>query len=349
MAELVEAHIAAGGRRLSVTGPEAIAIETAPRPPAREGHVVVDVTAVGICGTDLHAYRGRSGSFPLVPGHDLSGRIHEVGPGVTGLHPGQRVTIDPTISCGSCAACRRGAAALCERGGYLGMTVDGVMAESVLVPQRQIVPIPDEVDDLQATVLEPIVVALRTLERSQPLLPRPSACIVVGGGPIGLLMAAFLSSQSMRTVLVEPIPARRAHAVALGLEAVAPDALRAVDIGSGPRLVAETSASGPGFELALSSMTPGSVLAVVGRSDGAVPAARILLDDLSVVAVRGGPGLYPKALQLVADGTLDPSVIITHEFDLDDGPSAFERCVRDPAEVLRAVLWIRRDGSGTEG
>jgi threonine dehydrogenase-like Zn-dependent dehydrogenase len=338
------AQVRAGGRLLELRGPEELVVTERPRPRALPGHVVVDVATVGICGTDLHAYRGRSARFPVVPGHDLAGSVAELGEGVGGFRIGERVTIDPTIACGICAACTRGLRAVCPAGGYLGMNLDGVMAEAVLVPAEQVVALPETVSDIQATVLEPVVVALRVMERTARFVPEPAQHLVIGGGPIGVLLAIVLRSHGHDVIVVEPLPGRRAAAERLGVTTATPDSIVTRALPPGPRVISETSASIPGFELAVALATPGSALAVVGRSGGVVPAAAVLLSELAVIGIRGGPGLYPDAIRSVAEGTFDPAGIVTHHFDLDEGPAAFARATEHPDDVHRAVLHFPRAG-----
>lgn len=334
------AQIRAGGKLLELRGPGNLVLTERPRPRSLPGHLVIDIATVGICGTDLHAYRGRSSHFPIVPGHDLAGTVTDIGEGVDGFSVGDRVTIDPTVACGSCAACSRGLRAICASGGYLGMNLDGVMAEAVRVPAAQVVALPDTVTDIQATVLEPVVVALRIMERTARFVAAPCQHLVIGGGPIGVLLALVLQSEGHDPLVVEPLPGRRAAAERLGVPTETPDAIATRSLPSGPRVIAETSASSAGFELALTLATPGSAVAIVGRSDGSAPAATVLLSELAIIGIRGGPGLYPNAIRSVAEGTFDPAGIVTHHFGLDEGPAAFARATESPDDVHRAVLHL---------
>lgn len=344
MADRRKMQVRAGGRLLELRGPGDLVLTQRPRPRALPGHIVVDVSTVGICGTDLHAFRGRSSRFPVIPGHDLAGTVAELGEDVAGFEIGERVTIDPTIACGECVACIRGLRFICLEGGYLGMSLDGVMAEAIVVPAAQVVALPSVVTDVQATVLEPVVVALRVLERTARFVQGPSVHLIVGGGPIGVLLAMVLRNCGHEAIVVEPLPGRRAAAERLGVTTAHPDAIAGYPFPPGPRVISETSASGSGFDLAMSLATPGSAVAVVGRSDGVVPASTVLLSELAVVGIRGGPGLYPEAIRLVAEGALDPSGIVTHHFELDEGPTAFVRAIEQPDDVHRAVLHFPRSG-----
>src|SRR5437763_9866417 len=126
-----DTRVRVGGRVLRLVAPRRTELIGLPVPEPGDGDVVVRVRSVGVCGTDLHAFRGRSARLPVVLGHDVVGTVTAVGGGGAGPRPGTRVTLDPTLACDECAYCRAGRPALCSAGGYLGMTVDGAMADYI--------------------------------------------------------------------------------------------------------------------------------------------------------------------------------------------------------------------------
>jgi threonine dehydrogenase-like Zn-dependent dehydrogenase len=324
-----------GGLVVELVAPGRLEPRRHPVPSPGPGEALVRTRSVGICGTDLHAFRGRADALPIVLGHDMSGRVEAVGDGVDPSWVGRRVTVDPTVACGRCPWCRARRPALCPRGGYLGMTVPGALAERLVVAARQLVALPDQVSDRAATVIEPVVVALRLLELAAPLLAAPGPAAVVGGGPLGLVLARVLESRGWSVAVLEPVPARRALGADMGLQVLPPGP---VDLGEGPRLVVETSAHPDGLALARELALAGSVLGLVGRAPADLPAPEILLRELAVLGVRGGPGHYPEAVALVAGGTVDPAMVITHAFALDEAPAAFATAADPAAGVVRAVL-----------
>lgn len=130
----------------------------APAPPGA-GEVTLAVTAAGICGSDLHNYA--TGAWitraPSIAGHEFSGVVRAVGPGVTHLRPGQRAVVDSRYLCGDCPACRAGRGQVCENLGFLGEAIDGGFAEAVTLPGRNLIPAPDGVPDAQLAMAEPLV------------------------------------------------------------------------------------------------------------------------------------------------------------------------------------------------
>jgi len=327
-----------GGRVLRLEAPQDLRVVELPHPDAGAGEVAVDVRAVGVCGTDLHAYRGRAQRLPIVLGHDVAGLVTGVGAGVDEALLARRVTIDPAMRCGRCVYCARGLPALCPVGAYMGMSVDGAFAERLVVPAANVHVLPDAVDDLAATVLEPVVVALRLLQRTDGVLPDPARTVVIGGGPLGIVLARVLQARGHDVRVVEPQPGRRRVAEGLGLSAVAPEVLPPPP--AGPALLVETSATAAGTLLALQAATPGSAIAVIGRSPESVPMADVLLGELSVLGVRGGSGLYDDAIRLVADGVVAPAAVITHQYAADQAGAAFAEAVASPDNVLRAVVHL---------
>lgn len=324
-----------GGTVIELVAAHRLEQRRVPIPEPGPHEVVLAMRALGLCGTDLHIWGGRGDTYPHVVGHDGAAVVHAVGAGVPNLNVGQRVTIDPVTRCGECAACSRGDVQLCPHGGYLGMIGPGLLAEYVRLPAAQIVPLPDAISDLAATVLEPVAVAVHTLRRTTLVLADPVPCAVVGGGPLGILLAMVLTHRGYDCHLFEPQPSRRELATRLGLDAHEPVA---IEIGSGPRLVVETSAAAAGVALADELASPGSVVAVVGRAPTSIAPPSVLLKELTIMGIKGGPDCYPEAVGLVAEGVLDPAGVITHEFGWHEAGDAFRRTAEQPDAVVRAVL-----------
>src|SRR5882757_3210547 len=328
-------RVVPGGMVIELESPERFKVVDRPRPVPGRGDVVVRMAALGICGTDLHMYAGRGGVFPHVVGHDGVGVVCAVGDGVPDGLLDQRVAIDPIVRCGSCAACRRAAVQLCATGGDLGMVGPGLAAEYVRLPAEQVIILPDAVSDLAATVLEPIAVALHTLSRVEAMFDQAGIAAIVGAGPLGVLMAQVLEHAGWACHLFEPQRTRRDLANSLGLSVFEPHPL---DLGEEPRLVVETSAAAAGVDLADDLCTPGSVVAVVGRAPASIAPASVLLKELTLVGVKGGPSAYPAAVQLVVDGVIDPTVVVTHQFRGLQADEAFALNLSSPDVVMRAAL-----------
>ena len=139
--------------------PGQVRVTEMPDPAPRHGELVVQVGVCGICGTDVHIADGEfpPTPYPIIPGHEFSGRVVAVGGGAPGgWRDGERVAVDPSLFCGYCAACRAGRGNLCANWNAIGDTVDGAFAEYVSVPAANAYRIPDSVDDSQGALIEPL-------------------------------------------------------------------------------------------------------------------------------------------------------------------------------------------------
>src|SRR5580765_3812100 len=168
--------------------------------------VLVEVKACGICGSDVHGLDGSTGRRkpPLVMGHEAAGVVVAVGEEVVDRQRGDRVTIDSTVSCGACSFCRAGAFNLCDRRQVLGVSCDefrrdGAFAEYVAVPARIVYRLPDEVSYVQATLVEPLAVAVHAIGRVTPV--EGQTALVVGTGMVGLLVVQALRALGCQRVL----------------------------------------------------------------------------------------------------------------------------------------------------
>jgi len=189
--------------------PRQISIEQVPDPHPAPDEVVVQVAQVGICGTDLHIYRDEYQSpFPVIAGHEFTGRIVEVGKEVRIFHGGERVSVDPNLNCGECVFCRALQANHCLNWQGVGITRPGAFAQYVAVPARACYPVPDALTDAQAAFVEPVSCVVYALNR---LRVRPGDDVLIfGAGPMGLLLLqALRHSGASRVVVVEKEPGRR--------------------------------------------------------------------------------------------------------------------------------------------
>jgi 2-desacetyl-2-hydroxyethyl bacteriochlorophyllide A dehydrogenase len=211
-------------RAVVYCGKEDIRVQDVAEPQIGPGENLVRVRYGGICGTDVAIYGGKHprAKPPLVLGHEIFGRIAKVGAAVQGEYrEGMRVAICPLIPCGRCLPCREGNVNVCETLRMVGIDRDGGFAEFLKVGPEQVVPVPDAVTDEQAAVVEPLSVAVHAVANSR-FRPGDTA-LVIGGGPVGNLVAQVLQASGARTVIVsEPKPYRRDLAMRLGFPVIDP-------------------------------------------------------------------------------------------------------------------------------
>ena len=315
--------------RLHGIGDLRVADEPVPEP--GPGETLVRVTAVGICGSDLHWF-GEAGigdatvSRPLVLGHEAAGVIE------SGPRRGTRVAIDPAITCGACRPCRDGYRNLCARISFAGHgDQDGAMREFLAWPSSLLHPLPDSVTDTDGALAEPLGVAIHALDLGHVRLG--ASVMVVGCGPIGLLLIQVLRRAGAgRVVAVEPLAHRRTAAARYGadvcldpVDVAVPRDVREV-AGDGADVVFEMAGTKAAVGLAMAAARPGGrvVLGGIPASDRIeFRASTARRKGLTIALVRRMNDVYPRAISLVAAGRVDVSTLVTHRLDLGSAPKAF--------------------------
>ncbi len=217
-------------------GPNKVEVADVPEPEPTAGTVKVKVGFNGICGTDLHEYYAgpifvptephplTGQALPLTIGHEFSGVITDLGPGVTGYSAGDRVAIEPVYRCGECAPCRAGNYNVCQRIGFHGLMSDGGMAEYTVVPTNMLHRLPDNVSLELGALVEPMSVAYHAATLGE-VTPEDTA-VVFGAGPIGIGLWFALRGKRLESVfVVEPSATRRAAIEALGAQTLDPMAI----------------------------------------------------------------------------------------------------------------------------
>lgn len=315
--------------RLHEVGDLRLADEPVPKP--GPGASLVRVTAVGICGSDLHWW-GEAGigdarlQHPLVLGHEGAG-IVEAGP-----LSGSRVAIDPARPCGSCPQCRDGYRNLCVRVRFAGHGgEDGMMREFMAWPPELLHPLPDELSDADGAVLEPLGVAMHALGLGHVRLGGTAA--VIGCGPIGLLLVQLLLAAGVSPpVAAEPLAHRRQAASRLGAGAAAspaelgtPADLRELT-GGGVDVAFEMAGTDQAVQLAMAAVRPGGRVVlggIPGDDQTRFQASVARRKGLTIAMVRRMNETYPRAISLAASGRVDLTSVVTHRFPLASAPEAF--------------------------
>jgi L-iditol 2-dehydrogenase len=322
----------------------------------RPGETLVNVSAVGICGSDLHYYKdGAIGSAiihePFILGHEFSGRLAEAVPEL-GLGRGALVAVDPNRSCGRCEWCLGGHRNLCPNVEFIGAPpFHGAMTKRMWIPKSQIVPLPDTMDELEAAMLEPLGVAIHTVDLAKPRLLEPAA--VLGAGPIGLLILQVLQIAGAGKVdVIDPLAHRRAAALGLGAKEVFPTADEFVSgSGKGGRsLVIEATNSALGFQDAVRASRIGGRVALAGIPDGdgyTLSASEARRRGLKIKFVRRMGDDYPRAIELVTSVRVNVRAIVTHREGLTAAPEVFEALAQGRSGYVKALLYPNGAEIGT--
>lgn len=312
------------------------------------GEVLLNVAAVGICGSDLHYYKdGGIGSAviraPFVPGHEFGGYL-DVDIEDRALPRGALVAVDPNHACGTCDFCRAGYFNLCPNVKFIGAPpYDGAMTGRIWVPKDLVVALPPSFGPDEAVMLEPLGVAIHAVDLARPRLLERVA--LVGCGPIGLLVLQVLKVAGAGEVLaVDPLAGRRELAQRLGAAEVGESVseIRDWTKGEGCPLVVEVTNAPEGFRDAVAAARIGGRIVLVGIPDGdryVLPAAEARRRGLSIKFSRRMGNVYPRAIELVATGRVDVMSLISHRIGLDEAPDVFRRLADGEPGFVKALIY----------
>jgi len=296
--------------------------EEVPEPQPGEGEVVLEIELAGICGSDLHAYRGHPGPRvpPLVLGHEVVGSVG-----------GERYVVYPLVACGECERCRAGEDNLCASWRLVGMHRPGVFAERVAVPWRSLVPVPPPIDARCAVLAEPLACCIGALAPHE--IGPGRSVVVFGAGPIGLLTVYLAARAGAAVHAIEPVPERLALAQRFGAAA------RAEPGGLAADLAVDAAGFEPTWRAALDAVRNGGQVVVLGlgRAEGQFPMAVLVR---RAIALRGqfaySRADFTHAVELLAEGDLDLSWLTDAE--LAAGAEAFADLVERPAQYTKVLL-----------
>lgn len=335
-----------------------LAVEDVPMPVPGDGEVLVRVNACGLCGTDLKmvegAFAGRwPPSLPFIIGHEWSGEVVELGPGLNagdrGFDVGTRVVAENHAGCGACAMCRSGSYNLCERvrrPGYrlYGHTAPGALAEYAVRPATVLHAIPEGISDLAGALVNQGALTVHALRRVQ--FRAGSSIAVFGPGLLGQLSASVAHAAGASTVIVVGRGRRLDLAQRMGATAVvdyeAVDPVTGVLQHTGGRGVDyafDCSGNPSVVPQALASVRRGGTVAVLGLAgakESSISPDRLVLDEIDLLGIRSSPNAYPAMIALMGSGAVDVSPIITHVYGIDEVDRAFQAL--KSREAIRPIV-----------
>lgn len=330
-------------------GDRQFTVETKQATPPAAGEVAVRIAYCGICGTDMHVFHGNMDArvgFERVIGHEMSGSIAAIGEGVTGISVGQKVVVRPLDHCGDCPACHAGHEHICHNLKFLGLDTDGAMQEIWNVPAHTIHMLPDDIRMDHAALIEPVAVACHDVRLSR--LQTGEDALVIGGGPIGVLVAMVARDAGGKVVISEVNPHRLAIAQKLGFETINPaETDLAAEInsrtgGKGADVVFEVSGTQPGVDAMTDcAATRGRIVMVaIHAKKPEVDMFRFFWRELELVGVRVYEKEdYEKAIAIIAGGGVDAETVITDVSPLSDIQGAFESLDSSPT-ALKSLIKV---------
>jgi L-iditol 2-dehydrogenase len=322
--------------------PGEIRIEDRPMPEPGPREVLVEITAVGVCGSDVHYYdHGRIGSHvvrePLVLGHESAGRVVALGEGASKHAVGDRVTLEPGVPCGRCRECRAGRYNLCPDVVFFGTPpIDGAFANFVTIHEDFAFTLPDALSDDVGALMEPLSVGIWACRKAG--VSAGDRVLVTGAGPIGLLAMQVARAFGATQVEISDVSEPR---LALAERTGASRALHAgEDEPSEADALIECSGQPAALSAGIAALRPAGTAVLVGMGPGEtgeVPLALIQSRELWVTGTFRYANTYPTAIALALAGRVDLEAIVTGHFGLDDTEAALRAGREDPGSVKPVI------------
>lgn len=331
-------------KALRLHAPHDLRLHDEPLPLPAAGEELLRISAVGLCGSDLHWYAASAiGDArlqkPLVLGHEFSAVIAE------GWRAGTRVAVDPAIPCGECEFCLQGNPNLCPNTRFAGFaSQDGALQEYLAWDSRCLFPLPDDLSDADGVMLEPLGVAIHAVDLAHL---RPGASVAIFGcGPIGLLILQLVHHMSSGQIFAsEPHPHRQQAARRCGADIVLPadgseaQKILAATRGRGVDVAFEAAGVNAAVDAAVAAVKPGGTVMLAGIPEEertSFHASTARRKGLTVKWVRRMKHTYPRAIELVQRGVVNVQSLVTHSFPLTEYDTAFSIAHR--REGIKVIL-----------
>ena len=341
-------------------GDREIRVGNAPEPQVKAGHVIISTNNVGICGTDLHIFRGEFHDrvqYPAILGHEFGGIVEEVGQGVQGVKVGDRVAVDPILPCHGCIACITGHINACRTLKLLGVDLDGGFGQYVSVPVNNMFVLPDAVPMAHVPMVEMYGLGHHILQRGA-VQPGETVAIL-GAGKLGLSVLDVLCHSISPSVAIvtdlQPFRLEKARllgadsAVNIAAEDPVAHVLHAT-AGVGVDCVIECvghyhTVEGQEAPLAqaVRMIRNGGRIVTAGLGEQLSPVhfKTLVIKEAQIIASRVTRGEFPRAIRMMSRGLLHPDLLITDRLPLQEVPAAFDKVDREDPCTIKIVLDLK--------
>lgn len=341
-------------KAMKLTALRRMEMQTAPEPVLqRPEDILIRVSRVGVCGSDVHYYTtGRIGSqrvqFPFAVGHEMSGIVEAVGSGVTSLRPGDRIALDPAVSCGDCDQCRAGRRHTCRHLLFLGCPgqLEGCLCEKLVMPENCCFRIPDRMDLEMAALIEPLSIGVYAVQRS--IAMEGTKVGILGMGPIGFsVMLPALATGASAVYVTDRIDARlamaRQHGATWAGNPGREDIVQSISEREPLLLdvVFECCGQQDALDQAMRLLKPGGKLMIIGIPEFdrfSFSAEDGRRREICIQHVRRQNECVQRAIDMVATGQIDPAFMITHRYPFPETKRAFDLVDTYSDGVLKAMI-----------
>lgn len=334
-------------KSIVIRQPNELTIEERPLPEPAAGEVRVRIKLAGICGSDSHIYRGHNpfAKYPRVIGHEFFGLIDAVGDGVSAKRIGQRVSVDPVISCGNCYPCSVGKPNVCTSLVVLGVHRDGGFSEYAVVPEANAWVIADSINDKHAVMVEPYTIAANVTGQVSPM--EQDVALVYGAGPMGLVTVQALKGvyQVKLVIVADRIPERLTMSERCGADWTIdnskhslPDVL--AEKGIQPTLIIDAACHPSIVQEAIALASPAARIVLMGFSSepSEMVQQKITGKELSLYSSRLNAHKFPVVIDWLEKGLIDPDKLITHSLNYQHVGDAIELFEKDQKHCCKVLL-----------
>ena len=334
-------------RSAKLIEPKKIALyDLEPEPRPARGDVLIRVKAVGICGTDIHVWHGERPdvTLPRVMGHEFSGIVETDS---EKFKKGERVVVDPVVSCGSCVSCKRGYPNLCSTVKCLGVQVEGAFCDLVAIPENKVYRFPDSLSFVQATMIEPYSIASEVMFRGAPVSGEKA--LVFGAGPIGLGILEGLKLRGLSVMVTDFVDSRLEKAEILGAERVVngkkedlAEAVKSFTEDFGLDFTVDAVGTPRIMESAITMAAPGGRIVVLGFNPepAQVPELLLVRKELKVMGTRMNCNRFPEVLEWFERKQVHPDTLLSAVYPLEKINEAFEYIAENPESTLKVVITL---------
>lgn len=342
--------------------PEKLTMDEIPVPEPKLGEALIRTKLVGICGSDIHAYHGLQPSmvYPCIMGHEILGEVVELNNDKMqskikrAIKVGDRVVIDPSITCGKCYPCLIGRSNICENLKVLGVHRNGAYAEYFTVDINQLYQVPKEIPDKVAVLSEPISIASQAVDRGR--IKKRDKVIIFGAGPIGLATLALVKWKGAKVAVIDILPNRLAAAKNVGADKIINGSTTENDIlakiksfclGSGPQVVIDAASVNQTAKLSIECISRAGRLIVLGMASPKVyiPYLSILKKELDILGSRMANKNFPMVINFLQRSNIPFKLeeqMITHIFPFERIGEAFSLAEKHPEKVIKIIISFKK-------
>lgn len=335
-------------KAIKVIEPFKVEIVDVPKPEIKnDDDVIVRITSGGICGSDIGIYNGTNSlaTYPRLIGHEFGGIVTETGKDVTSVKAGDKVAVDPVISCGHCYACRIGRHNVCSALEVMGVHRDGGFAEFVCAPEANIHKFHKDFDESFLGLVEPFTIGVEINRRGQ--ITKGDKVLIMGSGPIGIAAMQVAKRNGAEVIMTDPVKERLDKALSMGADEVVlvseenlEERLLKFTDGEGIPVIVDTVCIPSSFEQSVQLACPAGRIVVLGLKNvpSQITMADITKKELTIAGSRLNNNCFDEVIAGFEDGTLHPEQLMTKSYNYKDIMEALTMITEHPQDVLKLVL-----------